>query len=209
MDFLKKLTTPVFQVIGYGQGVVQFTCGKSLQLGANIDAFANLPGGGRCALSVRVEDGQGGRYAGAVLGPPETLALLEKTFLPNERDSKSQMFYKPDEESMTRHARTYALRCRDFPNFKGMTAELSREGALVILTGPVQAGLETQVTVDLDDTDIEPFTVDAKVEWCIQREEKAWVCDLSFRPLPPEVDELMKAFLEKLKRRAPGSREVL
>lgn len=209
MDFLRRLTNTTFQVTGYGQGVVQFTCSKSLKLGTGVDGLATLPGGARCDLSVRVEDGQGGSYAGTVLGPPEAVTLLEKTFLPHERDSKSQMFYKVDEEAMTRHARTYAMRCRDFPNYKGMTAELSRDGALVILTGPVQAGLETQVVIDLDDSDIEPFTVDAKIEWCMQREEKAWVADVSFHPLTPEIDEMLKTFLEKLKNRAPGSRNAL
>lgn len=209
MDFFRKLTKPTFQITGYGQGIVQFACSKSLSPVVPVDGIAVMPDGAKVDLTVNIQDGHSGHYAASVVGPAETLALLEQTFLPHARDQKQQMFYKPDEDSMTRHARTYAMRCRDFPNFKGVTAELSGEGALVMLSGPVEAGLKTQVTIDLDDTDIDPFSIDAEVVWCKQREEKVWVADIAFPSVSPEVDELMREFLEKLKNRTPGSRGAL
>ena len=206
MDFLKKLTAPGFQVTGYGQGIVHFKCSKTLKPGATVDGVASLPGGVRCDLTVTIEQAMPGNYTAKVSGPSKSLTLLEKVFLPRGDSQKEQMYYKPNEDDMTRHARTYAMRCRDFHNFKGATAELSRAGALVMLTGPIQQDKEITVQIDLDDTDLHPIGVEASVDWCTQRDEKTWIASLTFKPLSPENDTILNAFLEELKHRAPGSR---
>jgi hypothetical protein len=205
MNFLKKLTTPGFQVVGYGQGLVTFQCSKSFKPETAVDGLATLPGGVRCDLSVVIKGYVAGGYTASVTGPPESLVLLEKIFLPNG-GTKEQMFYKPAEDSMTRHARTYAVRCRDFKDFKGVTAEVSRAGALVVLTGPIAEALEISIQIDLDDTDLDPITIAATVDWCSRRDEKSWIASLSFKPLSEETDAIMTAFLEDLKYRVPGSK---
>jgi len=135
MDFLKKLTAPGLQVTGYGQGIVHFKCSKTLKAGATVEGVASLPGGVRCDLTVQIEGQRGVEYSARVTGPAASITLLEKIFLPTGGGQKEQMYYKPNEDDLTRHARTYAMRCRDFHNFRGATAELSRAGALVIADG--------------------------------------------------------------------------
>lgn len=206
MNFLKKLTTPGFEVVNYAQGLVTFRCGKSFKLEATVDGLATLPGGVRCDLTVVIKGYVAGGYTGSVTGPAESISLLEKIFLPHESGTKERMFYKPNVDSYTRHARTYAVRCRNFHNFKGVTAELSREGALVVLTGPIQDNLEVSIQVDLDDTDLKPISIDATVDWCSRRDEKTWIASLSFKPLSQETDAVLAPFLEDLKYRVPGSR---
>jgi hypothetical protein len=205
MNFLKKLTTPGFHVVGYGQGVVTFQCSKSFKLESTVDGLATLPGGVRCDLTVVIKNYVANGYSAAVVGPPNSLVLLEKIFLPTG-GSKEQMFYKPADDSMTRHARTYAVRCRDFKDFKGVTAEVSRAGALVVLSGTIAEGKEISIQIDLDDTDLDPLTIDATVDWCSQRDEKNWIASLNFKPLSPATDAIMTAFLEDLKYRVPGSK---
>ncbi len=206
MDFLKKLTKPTFYVANYAQGVVQFRCKKSLKVGSQSEGTAILPGGTRCDLILEIAAGNGDAYAGRPVGPAESVTTLEKTFLPDERQAKEQMFYKPNAESFTRHMRTYAVHCKDFHNFKGVTAELSREGALMILTGPVEPGIDINIRVSLDDEDVPPLEVSATVEWCQRRDEKTWVASLEFGKLTPEQDAMLAKFLEELKYRLPGSR---
>lgn len=207
MDFLKKLTKPTFYVATYAQGVVQFRCKKSLKVTGQSEGTAILPGGARCDLIMEILAGDGGDvYAGRPVGPPESVTLLEKTFLPDTTSGKDRMFYKPDAESMTRHMRTYAVRCKHFHNFKGVTAEISREGAMVMLTGPIDPGLDIDIQIALDDDDIQPMDVQATVEWCQRRDEKVWVASLEFKPLNPEKDAILAKFLEELKYRLPGSR---
>jgi len=75
-----------------------------------------------------------------------------------------------------------------------------------LLTGPIQDGKDIQVQIDLDDTDLKPITVEAKVEWCSQRDEKTWIASLDFKPLNASDDEILMNFLEELKHRAPGNR---
>lgn len=207
MDFLRKLTAPGFQVTGYGQGVVHFRCAKALKTNTEIEGQASLPGGVRCELTVSVVGTQDGEYVAKVVGPPQSLSLLEKIFLPGAGSSKEQMFYKPNEDDMTRHARTYAVRSRDFPNFKGATAELSRSGALVMLTGEVPPGKEVQLEIELDE--IATVPVDATVEWCTQRDKKTWIASLNFKPIDPKHDAVLEQFLETLKHRAPGHPSTL
>lgn len=207
MDFLKKLTAPGLQVNGYGQGIVHFKCSKTLKNGQQVDGVASLPGGVRCDLSVIIETIlANGHYSAKVTGPPASLTLLEKVFLPTGHGQKEQMYYKPNEDDMTRHARTYAMRCRDFHNFRGATAELSRAGALVMLTGPIQEQKKISVQIDLDDTDLKPLAAEAVVEWCTQRDEKTWIASLDFTHMSEEDDVILRAFLAELKTRAPGSR---
>lgn len=208
MDFLKKLTAPGFQVQGYGQGLVQFKCSKALKPGISIDGLASLPGGVRCDLTVSVTEVQAGVYTAQVQGPKESITLLEKIFLPSSQQQKQQMFYKPNEDDLTRHARTYSIRSRDFPGFKGSTAELSRAGALVMLGGDLAQGKELLVQIDLDDTDLPPIPVEASVDWCAQRDQKTWIASLTFKSLPAEQDTLLAEFLEGLKFRNPGERPL-
>ena len=207
MDFLRKLTAPGFQVTGYGQGVVHFKCAKALKANTEIEGQASLPGGVRCELTVRVQAIQDGEYIANVTGPSQSLILLEKIFLPGAGASKEQMFYKPNEDDMTRHARTYAVRSRDFPNFKGATAELSRAGALVMLTGENPPGKDVKIEIELDE--IATVPVEATVEWCTQRDSKTWIASLNFKPLDPKHDEVLGQFLETLKHRAPGHPSTL
>jgi hypothetical protein len=208
MDFLKKLTKPTFYLAKYAQGVAHFRCKKSLKVGSEAEGTAILPGGARCDLIIQIAAGQGDAYAGKPVGPPESVTLLEKTFLPDTRELKDQMFYKPNAESFTRHMRTYGVHCRDFHNFKGVTAELSREGALMILTGPVEPGIDIKISLLLDDEDLapSPMEISATVEWCQQRDEKTWVASLEFKPLTEEQDAVLAKFLADLKYRLPGSR---
>jgi hypothetical protein len=206
MDFLKKLTAPGFQVTGYGQGIVNFKCSKNLKQGATVDGVASLPGGVRCDLTVTIDFAAQGSYTAKVSGPAASLTLLEKVFLPRGDSLKAQMYYKPNEDDMTRHARTYAVRCRDFHNFKGTTAELSRAGALVMLTGPIDQDKEISLQIDLDDTDLQPMGVEATVDWCTRRDEKTWIASLTFKPLSQENDTILNAFLAELKFRVPGTR---
>ncbi len=206
MDFLKKLTKPTFYLASYAQGIAQFRCKKALKPQTSVEGTAILPGGTRCDLVIQVTDAAGEVYAGHVTGPPESLTVLEKTFLPDDRSSKEQMFYKPTENDMTRHARTYAVLCKAFHNFKGVTAELSRAGALVMLTGPVEPGLDVKIQLSLDDDELQPMDVEATVEWCQQRDMKTWVTSLAFKPLDEENDTILAKFLEDLKYRLPGSR---
>ncbi len=206
MDFLKRLTAPGFQVDGYGQGVVQFKCSKTLKTGAEITGLASLPGGIRCDLSVQITGAHGNVYTAQVQGPKESLTLLEKVFLPSGQQQKQQMFYKPNDDDLTRHARTYSVRSRDFPGFKGSTAELSRGGALVVLDGSINEGKQLILQIDLDDTDLPPIAVEAQVDWCTQRDKKSWIASLTFKPLPPEQDAQLADFLQGLKYRNPGER---
>lgn len=206
MDFLKKLTKPTFYLAKYGQGIAHFRCKKSLKVGSEAEGTAILPGGARCDLIMQIVDGQGDAYAGKPVGPPASVTLLEKTFLPDVREAKDQMFYKPSPESMTRHMRSYAVHSRAFHNFKGLTAEISREGAMVILTGPVEPGIDIQVRLALDDDDVEPMELEATVEWCQQRDDKTWVSSLEFKPLSSDQDAILAKFLSELKYRLPGSR---
>ena len=151
-----------------------------------------------------VEEGK--VYTAQVNGPKDALTLLERTFLPDGRVSKEQMFYKLAQDDPTRHARTYSMRSKSFHNFKGVTAEISRRGAIVILTGPIESGIEINVQVDLDDDDLQPMDLEAVVEWCTQRDLKSWIASLDFKPLTSEKDQVMQDFLEELKYRVPGSR---
>jgi len=207
MDFLRKLTAPGLQVTGYGQGVIHFKCAKTLKPNAEIEGQASLPGGVRCDLTVLVQAALAGEYVGKVMGPPQSISLLEKIFLPGPGASKEQMFYKPNEDDMTRHARTYAVHSREFPNFKGATAELSRAGALVMLIGPLEAGKAISLQLELDEVATVP--VEAVVEWCTQRDQKTWIASLHFKPLEPQHDAALGNFLESLKNRAPGHRSTL
>lgn len=207
MDFLRKLTAPGLQVTGYGQGVIHFKCAKTLKTNLDIDCQASLPGGVRCELTVNVQGTQDGEWVAKVVGPPQSLTLLEKIFLPGSGGSKEQLFYKPNEDDMTRHARTYAMRSRDFPDFKGATAELSRAGALVMLTGEVPAGKEVHLQIELDE--VATIPVDATVEWCTQRDKKTWIASLQFKPIEPKHDATLEQFLETLKFRAPGHPSTL
>ncbi|MBX3167345.1 MAG: PilZ domain-containing protein [Candidatus Eremiobacteraeota bacterium] len=204
---MRKLTAPGLQVTGYGQGVIHFKCAKALKTNTDIDCQASLPGGVRCELTVNVQGTQDGEYVAKVAGPPQSLTLLEKIFLPGSGASKEQMFYKPNQDDMTRHARTYAVRSREFPDFKGATAELSRAGALVMLTGEVQAGKDVHLEIELDEVATVP--VDATVEWCTQRDKKTWIASLNFKPLTPQADAALGQFLETLKHRAPGHPSTL
>ena len=86
------------------------------------------------------------------------------------------------------------------------TAVVLGIAALVMLTGPIQQDKEITVQIDLDDTDLHPIGVEASVDWCTQRDEKTWIASLTFKPLSPENDTILNAFLEELKHRAPGSR---
>jgi len=207
MDFLRKLTAPGFQVTGYGQGVIHFKCGKALKPHTEVEGQASLPGGVRCDLTVLVQEILGSDYVAKVVGPPQSITLLEKIFLPGAGASKEQMFYKPNQDDMTRHARTYAVRSRELPNFKGATAELSRAGALVMLTGPLDAGKAISLQIELDEVATVP--VDAVVEWCTQRDQKTWIASLHFKPLEPKHDAALGNFLETLKNRAPGHPSTL
>lgn len=209
MNFLKMLTALTFQVTGYGQGIVHFKCSKTLKPDTAVDGVAVLPGNRRFDLSVKILTAGGGAYTAHVTGPPESIKQLEQVYLPKASGEKEQMFYKPVESAMTRHARTYAVRSRSFPNFKGTTAELSREGMFVMLTGTVEAGTELSVQIDLDDTGIPPISADATVDWCTQRDMKTWIASLTFKPLSEAADSSLKEFLNDLKDRAPGSASVL
>lgn len=206
MDFLKKLTAPGFTVTKYAQGIVHFKCSKTLKPGTEVEGVATLPDKSRFDLVIEVVSSHGGEYTANVKGPEEAIARLTKAYLPTEYGAKEQMFFKPNEEAMTRHARTYSVRSRHFHNFKGATAELSRAGALVMLTGPIESGREVDLQIDLDDTDMKPLSVEGTVEWCTQRDMKTWIASLNFKPLTPENDAILAAFLEDLKHRHPGNR---
>ena len=208
MDFLRKLTAPGLQVTGYGQGVVHFKCSKNFKKDQEVDGQASLPGGVRCELTVTVTGlSSSGEYTAQVNGPPQSISLLEKIFLPASGGSKEQMFYKPNEDDMTRHARTFVIRSRHFPNFMGATAELSRAGALVMLSGPMDPGKKCELNIELDEVAIIP--VQATVEWCTQRDMKTWIASLDFEPIDPAHDEVFDQFLKNLKDRAPGLRSTL
>ena len=199
MDFLSKLTAPGLQVTGYAQGLIHFRCAKELQPNIEVEGQASLPGGVRCDLTVVVQQRTSGEYVAKAVGPPQSLTLLEKIFVPAP-GAKEPMFYKPNDDDMTRHARTYVVRGGDLPNSKGATAELSRAGALVMLTGPLDAGKAIPLQIELDE--VATIPVEAIVEWCTQRDQKIWIASLHFKPLEPPHDAALANFLETLKKRA-------
>jgi len=202
-EFLKNLGKPHFIVQDYGSGVVRSRAGKSLKVGETIEGIADFPNG--MDLQVQVVE-RGPEYAGKVLGPKETVEMLEKSFLHLLADEKAQMYYKVDPEEATHHMRTYAVRSRSLPNFRALTSEVSMEEATLVLDGQVQEGVEMTLQMDLDDPGLPPIDLEAKVDWCKQRDDKFWVAHLTITEAQRPV---LKQFLADLKERRPGSASTL
>lgn len=208
-DFLKNLGKAHFAVFEYGQGIVKFRCSKGLQLGQTVEGVADLPGKKHVDLEVQVVQRIQGGYAARVLGPKESLAEIEKIFLASISGEKEQMYYKLNESDPTHHMRTYAVRSKSLPNFRALTSEVSMEDATLVLDGPVQEGLELTLHMDLDDPQLPPINIEARVEWCKQRDDKFWVAHLQVVSISDHDAPLLKQFLANLKNRKPNSASVL
>lgn len=207
-EFLKNLGKPHLIVQDYGSGVVRFRAGKSLKVGETIEGIADFPNGKRMDLQVQVVQ-RGPEYAGKVLGPKETVEMLEQSFLPHLGDEKEQMYYKVGSEEATHHMRTYAVRSRSLPNFRALTSEVSMEEATLVLDGQVQEGVEMTLQMDLDDPGLPPISLEAKVEWCKQRDDRFWVAHLAITSISEAQRPVLKQFLADLKERRPGSASTL
>jgi hypothetical protein len=208
-DFFKNLGKLHFTVIDYGQGVVKFRCSKNLPLGEKVEGIADLPDGQKMELQIQLVQRTGGAYSGRVLGPKPGVAILEKLFLADISKGKEQMFYKLDSDDPTHHMRTYAVRSRHLPNFRALTSEVSMSEATLVLHGQVQEGLQLTLHLDLDDPQAPPIDIEAKVDWCKQRDDKFWVARLSVISISDEQKPILKQFLADLKGRRPGSASTL
>lgn len=208
-DFLKNMGKAHFSVFDYGQGIVKFRCSKGLQLGQTLEGVADLPNKVHVDLEVQIVQKLPEGYAAKVLGPKESLAEIEKVFLATISGQKEQMYYKLDENDPTHHMRTYAVRSKSLPNYRALTSEVSMEEATLVLDGQVQAGLELTLHMDLDDPQLPPINLEARVDWCKQRDDKFWVAHLSILSIPEAEKPKLKEFLANLKDRKPGSASVL
>lgn len=198
--FIQKLGGgPTVQIVHYGEGLVHFKHSKKLAVGEQFQMQGRLPTGEKVPLNVQVVQQRGdGVYLGRPVEPLDGVKVLEKTFLPNANASKEQMFYKLDDEASTSHMRTYAVRSPVFEKFKGVTAELSTGAAKVVLQGPLQDGQQLELELDLVD-DHPPIKIKAHVEWCQQRDKKAFVVSLIFDEISEEDRAAMKEHLSGLK----------
>ncbi len=208
-DFLKNLGKAHFSVFDYGQGIVKFRCSKGLQLGQTVEGVADLPNKKHVDLEVQVVQRLPEGYAARVLGPKESLVEIEQIFLASISGEKEQMYYKLDENDPTHHMRTYAVRSKSLPNFRALTSEVSMEEATLVLDGEVKAGLELTLHMDLDDPQLPPINIEAKVDWCKQRDDKFWVAHLRVLSIPENERPKLKQFLANLKDRTPNSASVL
>lgn len=208
-DFLKNLGKTHFTVVHYGQGVVKFRCGKSLPLGDTVEGIADLPNKIHCELQVQVVQRTNEGYVGRVLGPKTSVDEMEKIFLADISQEKEQMFYKVEGEDFTHHMRTYKVRSRSLPNYRALTSEVSMSEATLVLDGKVEPGLELTLFMDLDDTGMDPINIQAKVDWCKQRDDKFWIAHLKVLGIQEDQIGLLKQFLADLKGRKPGSASTL
>lgn len=208
-EFLKNLGKTHFSVFDYGQGIVKFRCSKGLQLGQTLEGIADLPNRRHVDLEIQVVQRLSEGYAARVLGPKGSLSEIEQLFLADIGGEKEQMFYKLDESDPTHHMRTYAVRSKGLPNFRALTSEISMESATLVLDGPVNEGAEMTLHMDLDDPQLPPVNIEAKVDWCKQRDDKFWVAHLSVLYIADGAKSQLKQFLANLKNRTPNSASVL
>lgn len=208
-DFLKNLGKAHFSVFDYGQGIIKFRCSKGLQLGQTVEGIADLPQKKHVDLEIQVVQKLPEGYAARVLGPKESVAVIEQIFLASISGEKEQMYYKLDANDPTHHMRTYAVRSKSLPNFRALTSEVSMEEATLVLDGEVKAGLELTLHLDLDDPQLPPINIEARVDWCKQRDDKYWVAHLTVISMNEDEKPKLKQFLANLKDRKPGSASVL
>lgn len=208
-DFLKNLGKTHFSIVDYGQGIIKFRCSKGLQLGQTIEGIADLPNRRHVDLEVQVVQKIPEGYAARVLGPKNSLSEIEQLFLATISGEKEQMYYKLDESDPTHHIRTYSVRSKGLPNFRALTSEISMEDATLVLDGAVKEGAEMTLHMDLDDPQLPPINIEAKVDWCKQRDDKYWVAHLSVLYIKDQEKTMLKQFLANLKNRAPNSASVL
>lgn len=197
--FLANLGTPTVNVAHYGEGLVHFKHGKRLGQAEQFHAYGKLPTGEKIPLVLEImELRSNGIYLGKLIEPLESVAILEKAFLPDPNRPKEQMYYKVDPQRATSHMRSYTIRSESFANFKAITVEVSPEKGKVILQGPLQEGKVIGVHLDLPN-DMPAIKIKATVEWCKEKDKKTYVASLLFSEMREEDRTALRNHLTALK----------
>jgi len=82
-----------------------------------------------------------------------------------------------------------------FPQFAGITQDISLSGLRVVTRGGLQAGHEIPLELELDDSYIPTLPLRAKVAWSAKREDGTYHSGLRFSPMSLEAECLIKKYL--------------
>ncbi|MBN9417253.1 MAG: PilZ domain-containing protein [Candidatus Eremiobacteraeota bacterium] len=199
LALLRRFFTPTVYVTGYLGNDLTFACGQSLAPGREHQVKASLPDGQALQMTITVVKRAADRYTAQVLYPPLAINALVRCFPPPPPQASGELHYKEAPGAFTTHVRTFAIRSKDLPNFKATSAELSLEGTRAVLDGPIEAGQELTIELEVDHSEMSSLKIRCKVAWCSQRDRTSHVAYLEFLDLDSQQTHELGGYLAGLK----------
>jgi c-di-GMP-binding flagellar brake protein YcgR len=83
-----------------------------------------------------------------------------------------------------------------FPEFTATTVDISLSGLRVVTRGPLEAGQEIPVTIELDDSGTPPLSIRAFVAWSAVKMNGRFQSGLKITAMHPKTEQIIRRYIQ-------------
>lgn len=191
----------VVEMLDLRQNMLTFRSTRDYPIGSNVKLRVQMPPGtGKvrvvqvCITQIR-DQGKAGR--------------LYRAEIVHDRDLPEFHGSDPTLRGGDRHASHIRVRSRALPGFRATAVDLSRTGAQLEVSGPVQAGSRMELDLDTEGFRHELVRCPAEVMWCRSQDGQRWRAGFHFLPTTATQQEQLEELAAFLGERAHSELEDL
>lgn len=161
----KEIPKPEVEVVGWADGMVRLKYADDLAMGLTAVVARLSPDETvEAALVIDSYLPQEDLWLAKVEAPEDLPARLEEMYPPRGPDEPEPVTWE-EKRSVDRVQRGLGVMCKQFKHFKGLTYDVTAEGARFIAESHHPAGSVLDIRMEIDDARVEAMHFKAEVIW--------------------------------------------